>query len=81
MDGYGDWAEQLANAEDVAFVDLEARIADAYDQLGPVKVELLFADPHTHTTAAGAMLNASTDVDGLRGLGNANPLSKCLIER
>ncbi len=81
VDSHGDWAEQLAKAEGVAFVDLEARIADAYDQLGHVKVELLFADPHTHTTAAGAMLNASTVVDGLRALGDANPASEWLIER
>lgn len=81
VDSHGDWAEQLAKAEDVAFVDLESRIADAYDQLGPVKVELLFADAFTHTTAAGAMLNACTFIDGLCALGDANPASKWLIER
>jgi lysophospholipase L1-like esterase len=78
VDSYGDWAEQVAVEEDVAFVDLEARIAEAYDQLGPKQVQLMFADLNTHTSCAGAVLNANMVVQGLRALGRDNPLEKWL---
>jgi lysophospholipase L1-like esterase len=70
---YAGWAEQVAAAEHAPFVDLNELIARRYDALGPEKVEPLFGDPHTHTSRAGAELNAECVVDGLRGL-KENPL-------
>jgi lysophospholipase L1-like esterase len=67
-DNYAGWAEQVAQAEGAAFVDLNEIIARRYDELGPEKVDPLFADPHTHTSAAGAELNAASVVSGLKGL-------------
>ena len=55
---YGGWAEAVAKAEGVAFVDLNEIIARRYDELGPDKVEPLFDDEHTHTSTASAQLNA-----------------------
>ena len=52
-------------------------IARRYDALGPDKVEPLFADPHTHTSRAGAELNADCVVEGLKGLAK-NPLAAYL---
>jgi rhamnogalacturonan acetylesterase len=72
---YGGWARQVAQAKGVPFVDLNAIIARRYDALGQEKVEPLFADPHTHTSRAGAELNAECVVAGLKAL-PGNPLGK-----
>lgn len=63
---YGGWAAAVARAENVAFVDLNELIARRYDQLGEAKVEPLFGDPHTHTSRAGAELNAEVLISGLK---------------
>jgi lysophospholipase L1-like esterase len=65
---YGGWAEAVSKAEGAAFVDLNGIIADRYDAMGPEKVEPMFADPHTHTSRAGAELNAQCVIDGLKRL-------------
>ncbi|HTS66523.1 MAG TPA: rhamnogalacturonan acetylesterase [Candidatus Acidoferrales bacterium] len=69
-DSYQKWAREVAAQEGVGFVDLNEIIAAKYDALGPDKVEALFADEHTHTSRAGAELNADCVVEGLRGLKN-----------
>jgi lysophospholipase L1-like esterase len=74
-DSYQQWAADVAKSENVAFVDLNEIIAMRYDALGPEKVEPLFADPHTHTSRAGAELNAECVVGGLKGLRN-DPLAQ-----
>ena len=65
---YAGWAGQVAKAAGVALVDLNEIIARRYDELGPEKVEPLFGDPHTHTSAAGAELNAQCVIAGLKRL-------------
>jgi lysophospholipase L1-like esterase len=70
---YAGWAAQVATAEHAPLVDLNELIARRYDALGPEKVEPLFGDPHTHTSRAGAELNAEVVVEGLKGLPE-NPL-------
>jgi len=67
-DDYGGWARQVAAEKKVAFIDLNEIIARRYDALGEAKVEPLFADPHTHTSRAGAKLNAEAVVAGLKAL-------------
>ena len=69
-DTYQKWAAEVAASEAVGFVDLNGIIAGRYDALGPEKVEALFADPHTHTSRAGAELNAECVVAGLKALKN-----------
>ncbi len=54
-------------------MDLNEIIAARYDQLGPERVEPLFADPHTHTSRPGAELNAECVVAGFKAL-SGNPL-------
>jgi rhamnogalacturonan acetylesterase len=76
-DPYADWAAQVAAAEKVPFIDLNAIVARRYEAMGAEKVEPLFADPHTHTSLAGAVLNASAVAEGLRSL-NPNPLAPYL---
>jgi lysophospholipase L1-like esterase len=65
---YRGWTEQVAAKEHVAFVDLNEIIAERYDAMGEAAVDPLFGDPHTHTTLAGAQLNAECVVAGLKAL-------------
>jgi len=76
-DPYGKWAADVAAAEGVAFVDLNEIIAVRYEALGPEKVEALFGDEHTHTSRAGAELNADCVIAGLRAL-SPDPLADYL---
>ena len=71
---YAGWARQVAISENTPLIDLNEIIARQYDALGPEKVEPLFGDPHTHTSLAGAELNAQCVISGLKGLEN-NPLA------
>ncbi len=65
---YQKWAEDVAASEKAPFIDLNEMIALKYDALGPEKVEPLFGDEHTHTSRAGAELNADTVVEGLKAV-------------
>ena len=67
---FGGWARQVAAQEHVGFVDLNEIIGRRYDALGEAAVEPLFGDPHTHTSRAGAELNAECVVAGLKALVN-----------
>ena len=69
-DSYGGWARTVAAEEKVGFIDLNEAIARRYDVLGEAAVEPLFGDPHTHTSLAGAQLNAEVVVSGLKALKN-----------
>jgi lysophospholipase L1-like esterase len=73
-DSYGGWARQVAYKHHVDFIDLNHIVADRYDALGEAAVEPLFGDPHTHTTLAGAQLNAECVVAGLKALPH-NPVA------
>src|SRR5581483_5756015 len=72
---YAGWAAEVAKAANVPLVDLNEIIARRYDALGEAKVDPLFADPHTHTSRAGAELNAACVIAGLKGLAN-DPLPR-----
>ena len=78
VESYGDWAEAVADEAGVTFVDLEGIIAKHYDAIGPSYVELLFGDPHTHTSAAGAVLNACCFLEGLNAA-DTNPLEAFMV--
>lgn len=67
-DGYAAWARQVAAEEGVPFIDLNDRVATRYEELGPEAVKALFADAHTHTSRAGAELNAAIVAAALREL-------------
>jgi lysophospholipase L1-like esterase len=73
-DSYAAWARAVAASEKVPLIDLNETVARRYDELGAAEVDALFADPHTHTSRAGAELNARSVVEGLRSL-RPNPLA------
>ncbi|MEA3210268.1 MAG: rhamnogalacturonan acetylesterase [Chthoniobacter sp.] len=78
---YGKFAAEAAKAEGVAFIDLNDIVARRYDEAGPEKVKTVyFLEDHTHTTPAGAELNAACVVQGLRGL-KGSPLTAGLLEK
>ncbi len=76
-DTYAGWAAGVAQSTGAPLIDLNSAIAARYDELGPEKVEPLFADEHTHTSRAGAELNADMVVAGLKRL-DRNPLGPYL---
>lgn len=75
---FADWAEQTARAEHVPFVNLTEIASLKMDTMPQSKVDSLFGDANLHSNAAGAELNARSIVEGLRSLGDANPLKPYL---
>lgn len=68
-DNYGKWAKATAEQNGAYFVDLNEMVALKYEELGPEKVAAeYFLEDHTHTTKAGAILNAKTVTEGLLNL-------------
>jgi lysophospholipase L1-like esterase len=67
---YARWAAEVARAEQVPFLDLNEIIAGKYETIGQQKVAAEFFNQgdHTHTTPAGAELNARCVAEGIRGL-------------
>ena len=76
---YGRWAAEVAKSEGVAFVDLNEIAAGHYEEAGKAKVESTYftTKDHTHTTEAGARLNAASVAEGLRAL-PGSPLADAL---
>ena len=66
MGHFSEWSEEVAKAEGLPFVDHATLIADVYERLGPDKVKEYFPQDHTHTSQAGADLNAGLVVAGLK---------------
>lgn len=65
---YRGWTEAVATRDHAGFIDLNEIVARRYEAMGKDAVEGMFGDPHTHTTAAGATLNAESVVSGLKAL-------------
>ena len=72
---YSNWAAQVAESTGTRFIPLNAIVSRKYKELGPEKVEPLFFGDNTHTSLAGAELNAASVVAGLKALKN-NPLAR-----
>jgi lysophospholipase L1-like esterase len=72
--GFADWALEVAKQENVESIDLNNLIADAYDLEGEklVTEKYHIEKDKTHTTEAGAILNASMLVKGLESLKKNN---------
>lgn len=68
--GFAEWALQVAAEEKVPSIDLNTLIADVYDAEGQTAVTEKYhiAKDNTHTTTAGATLNASLVAQGIKQL-------------
>ncbi len=80
-DTYATWARQIATAENVTFIDLNHKMSDYMEKLGPEKVMnyMFWEKDKTHPSAKGAVIAASLVVEGIK----ENPecgLSKYLLE-
>ncbi len=77
---YGLWAKQIADQEKVTFIDLNDRMAKKLEQIGEVKVtgNYFYKKDHTHPSAKGAVLAASSIIDGLKV--SNNPLKNYILE-
>ena len=64
------WTANAAIATRAAYIDLNEIVAIEFERLGPDKVAPLFGDARTHSTQAGALLNAQLAVAGIRSLKN-----------
>ncbi|MBC7616679.1 MAG: rhamnogalacturonan acetylesterase [Pedobacter sp.] len=75
---FGKWAAEVAKEENTFFIDLNKITADKYDVMGAEKVKTFFPGDHTHTNLQGAIVNAESVVEGLRGVKGC-PLNTYLL--
>jgi len=62
------WTANAAIATHAAYINLNEIVALEFERLGPDKVAPLFGDARTHSTPAGALLNAQMVIAGIRTL-------------
>lgn len=55
---YALWARQIAEQENIPVIDLNNIVSDMYDKMGEDAVKVMYYGDHTHTSLAGAKLNA-----------------------
>ncbi len=77
---YVRWAEEVAQAEKVPFINLNRLIMDRYAGMAPEEIKSKYFTPadNTHTSPAGAELNAAAVAEGVRGLKDC-PLKEYLL--
>lgn len=75
-DSYGKWYREVVAETGVAFVDVHNITADALDKIGQEGAKQYYNHDHTHTSKAGAMLNAKSVAKGLKDI--KSPLAKLL---
>ena len=66
------WTENAAKATRAAYINLNEIIALGFEGLGVDKVAPLFGDARTHSTPAGALLNAQLVISGIQALYKPN---------
>ncbi|HYV25715.1 MAG TPA: rhamnogalacturonan acetylesterase [Pyrinomonadaceae bacterium] len=75
---YGEWSAEIAKSRKVSFIDVTKLIADRYEAMGEEKVKAMFGPDHTHSSPAGAELNAQLVIVGLRML-KRQPFDRYLL--
>ena len=81
-DSYGLWAKQIAAETKVPFIDLNEIVAERYEKEGAEKVGAAYftTKDHTHTSPAGARLNAESVIEGIKHLKNSS-LKKYVLKK
>jgi lysophospholipase L1-like esterase len=68
-ESFGKWASEAAKTGGAFFIDLNEIIAAHYEAIGQSEVtSKFFLTEHTHTTKAGAQLNALSVAEGIKSL-------------
>ncbi|MFL9831219.1 rhamnogalacturonan acetylesterase [Flavobacterium sp. ST-87] len=77
---YGLWAKQIADQEKVTFIDLNDRMASKLEKFGEAKVTgtYFYQKDHTHPSAKGAVLAATSIIEGLKA--STNSLKNYILE-
>ncbi|TDD95708.1 rhamnogalacturonan acetylesterase [Flavobacterium cellulosilyticum] len=77
---YGLWAKQIAEKENVTFIDLNDRMALKMEKLGESNVTetYFYQRDHTHTSAKGAVMSSSAIIEGLKA--SDNTLKKYILD-
>lgn len=75
---HGLWAKQIALEQGVPFVDLNDITATKFERFGKDKVKTMFYIDRIHTSEFGAIENARSAVEGLKGLADV-PLKDWLL--
>ena len=70
------WYRQVAEETGCAFLDVHNITADALQKMGKEKAAAMYNRDHTHTSLAGAQLNAQSVAKGLKKM--KSPLAKLL---
>jgi hypothetical protein len=67
---YAEMMKQVAEQEKVFLIDLNSIVINRYNEIGQEKVQKEFFNTgdHTHTSLAGAKMNAACVVEGIRAL-------------
>jgi lysophospholipase L1-like esterase len=70
---YGLWAKQIAEKENVTFIELNDNMATEMEKLGEAKVtgNYFYKRDHTHTSAKGAVLSSSVIINELKKSNNS----------
>lgn len=78
-ESYGKWSREIAENEKLSFIDLNEITALKYEQETPETVVKTYFTPkdNTHTSEAGAKMNAESVIEGLQKL-KGNPFKKFL---
>lgn len=63
---FGLWAKQVAEAENVPFIDLNEITARKFEKFGKEKVKYMFYLDRIHTSTFGARVNAESAAEGIR---------------
>ena len=68
--GYVGWSKQVADAEGMPLIQLNGMMMDKYAAMTPGQIKATMFTPadNTHTSPAGAEINAECVVAGVRGL-------------
>ena len=75
--GFGLWAKQVAEAEDIPFIDLNDITARKFERFGKKKVDYMFYGDRIHTSVFGAKVNAESAAEGIRNCPGLE-LASCL---
>ena len=76
---FGLWAKQVAESENVPFVDLNEITARKFERFGKDKVKTMFYLDRIHTSEFGARVNAESAVEGISGLNDSISLKYYLL--
>ncbi len=63
---FGLWSKQIAEEQQIPFIDLNEITAQKYERFGKEKVKMMFYLDRIHTSELGARVNAESAAEGLR---------------